>query len=151
MSTPFRSKLIFSALGLFLPGTGFNCFYLLGIKSFWGWIQLTSLITGILGFLLLNTSPESSAAAWVLIVLGFIALEASWLSTIVFGLRPDEKWDAQFNASFQGKQKTESGWPVVICVILSLVIGAGAMMSFLAIGFEQFFIYQIEEAKKLSQ
>jgi hypothetical protein len=31
------------------------------------------------------------------------------------------------------------------------VIGAGAMMSFLAIGFEQFFIYQIEEAKKLSQ
>jgi len=105
MSTPFRSKLIFSALGLFLPGTGFNCFYLLGIKSFWGWIQLTSLIAGILGFLLLNTSPESSAAAWVLIVLGFIALEASWLSTIVFGLRPDEKWDAQFNASFQGKQK----------------------------------------------
>ena len=79
MSTPFRSKLMFSALGLFLPGTGFNCFYLLGIKSFWGWIQLTSLIAGILGFLLLGTSPESSAAAWVLIVLGFIALEASWL------------------------------------------------------------------------
>ena len=74
MSTPFRSKLMFSALGLFLPGTGFNCFYLLGIKSFWGWIQLTSLIAGILGFLLLSISPESSAAAWVLIVLGFIAL-----------------------------------------------------------------------------
>ena len=151
MSTPFRSKLLFSALGLFLPGTGLNCFYLLGIKSFWAWIQFASLIGGILGFMLLNTSPESSAAAWVLIVLGFIALEASWLSTIVFGLRPDEKWDAQFNASFQGKQKTQSGWPVVICVILSLVIGAGVMMSFLAIGFEQFFIYQIEEAKKLSQ
>jgi len=151
MSIQFRSKFVFCALGLFLPGTGFNCFYLLGIKSFWGWIQFVALIGGILGFMLLNTSPESSVAAWILIVLGFIALEASWLSTIAFGLRPDEKWDVQFNGSFQGKQKTESGWPVVICVILSLVIGAGVMMSFLAIGFEQFFIHQIEEAKKLSQ
>lgn len=151
MNSQFCSKLTFCLLGLFLPGTGFNCFYLQGIKSFWGWIQFASLIAGVLGVMLLRTSPESSAAAWVLMVLGFITLEASWLSTIVFGLRPDEKWDSQFNPSFLGKQKTESGWPVVIAVILSLVIGAGVMMSFLAIGFEQFFIYQMEEAKKLSQ
>ncbi|NDC21671.1 MAG: hypothetical protein EBZ56_08640 [Burkholderiaceae bacterium] len=149
MSTPFRSKLIFSALGLFLPGTGFNCFYLLGIKSFWGWIQLTSLIAGILGFLLLNTSPESSAAAWVLIVLGFIALEASWLSTIVFGLRPDEKWDAQFNQD--SNQTSDSNWLVILCVILSLMIGAAVMMTGLAVAFEQHFLSQFEEARKISQ
>ena len=149
MSTPFRSKLIFSALGLFLPGTGFNCFYLLGIKSFWGWIQFASLIAGILGFMLLNTSPESSAAAWVLIVLGFIALEASWLTTIVFGLRPDEKWDAQFNAN--SGQKSSSGWLVILCVIASLMIGAAILMIGLAIAFEQHFLSQFEAAKKISQ
>lgn len=151
MKNRFRSKLTFCGLGLLFPGTGFNCFYLQGMNSFWAWIQLASLIAGILGFLLLRTSPDSSAAAWILIVLGFIALEASWLSTIVFGLRADEKWDAQFNSDHHGVKRTISGWPVVITVILSLVIGAGFMMSFLAIGFEQFFIYQIEEAKKLSQ
>jgi len=73
------------------------------------------------------------------------------LSTIVFGLRPDEKWDLQFNSDTQSHQKTESGWPVVITVILSLILGAGTMMTFLAIGFEQFFVYQIEEARKISQ
>jgi len=101
MTQSFRSKLRFCALGLFLPGTGFNCFYLQGMKSFWA--------------------------------------------------RPDEKWDAQFNTEAKDNQKTESGWPVVISVILSLILGAGVMMIFLAIGFEQFFMYQIEEARKISQ
>ncbi len=146
-----NSKLLFCALGFFLPGSGLNCFYLQGLKSFWAWVQLFALIGGIAGWTILKSEHFHSAPGWVLLTFGFIAIEASWLTTITFGLRPDEKWDAQFNASFQGQQKTESGWPVVICVILSLVIGAGVMMSFLAIGFEQFFIYQIEEAKKLSQ
>ena len=101
--------------------------------------------------MLLNTSPESSAAAWVLIVLGFIALEASWLSTIVFGLRPDEKWDAQFNPGIAEDQRSQSGWLVILTVIFSLVLGAGVMMTFLAIAFEQFFISQLQEARKLSQ
>ncbi len=151
MNMLFRSKLTFCALGLFFPGSGLNCFYLQGIKNFWGWAQFFALIGGVLGFWLLQINTSSSGAAWFLLILGFIAIEASWLSTIVFGLRPDEKWDLQFNSNTQSHQKTESGWPVVITVILSLILGAGTMMTFLAIGFEQFFVYQIEEARKISQ
>jgi hypothetical protein len=147
----FRSKLVFCALSLLTPGTGLNCFYLQGIKSFWAWVQLAALVSGILGLNLLMIGTEANFAAWLLLIFGFISLEASWLSTIVFGLRPDEKWDAQFNANCSRNQKTKTGWPVIITVILSLVIGVGVMMSFLAIGFEQFFIYQLQEAKKLSQ
>lgn len=147
----FRSKLIFCALGLLIPGTGLNCFYLQGIKSFWAWVQLAALVSGILGLSLLMIGTEAGFAAWLLLIFGFISLEASWLSTIVFGLRPDEKWDAQFNANCASNQTTKTGWPVIITVILSLIIGVGVMMSFLAIGFEQFFIYQLQEAKKLSQ
>jgi hypothetical protein len=142
---------MFCALGLFFPGTGLNCFYLRGIKNFWAWAQFFALIGGLLGFWLLQLNTSSSGAAWFLLILGFIAIEASWLSTIVFGLRPDEKWDLQFNSAVQSHQKTESGWPVVITIILSLILGAGVMMTFLAIGFEQFFVYQIEEARKISQ
>ncbi len=142
---------MFCALGLFFPGTGLNCFYLRGIKNFWAWAQFFALISGVLGFWLLQLNTSSSGAAWFLLILGFIAIEASWLSTIVFGLRPDEKWDQQFNADTKNNEKTESGWPVVITIILSLILGAGVMMTFLAIGFEQFFVYQIEEARKISQ
>ncbi len=151
MNSSFRSKLMFCALGLFFPGTGLNCFYLRGIKNFWAWAQFFALISGVLGFWLLQLNTSSSGAAWFLLILGFIAIEASWLSTIVFGLRPDEKWDQQFNADTKNNEKTESGWPVVITIILSLILGAGVMMTFLAIGFEQFFVYQIEEASKISQ
>ena len=142
-----RSKFIFCALGILFPGTGFNCFYLLGFKSFWAWAQLFSLIGGIGGWLLLKAEHFHSAPGWILLTLGFIAMEASWLTTIALGLRADEKWDAQFNPA--GKSK--SGWPTILTVIFSLVFGAGVMMTFLAVSFEQFFISQIAEAKKLSQ
>ena len=142
-----RSKFIFCALGILFPGTGFNCFYLLGFKSFWAWAQLFSLIGGIGGWLLLKAEQFHSAPGWILLTLGFIAMEASWLTTIAFGLRADEKWDAQFNPA--GKSK--SGWPTILTVIFSLVFGAGVMMTFLAVSFEQFFISQIAEARKLSQ
>jgi len=142
-----RSKFIFCALGILFPGTGFNCFYLLGFKSFWAWAQLFSLIGGIGGWLLLKAAHFHSAPGWVLLTLGFIAMEASWLTTIALGLRADEKWDAQFNPA----SKTKSGWPTILTVIFSLVFGAGVMMTFLAVSFEQFFISQIAEAKKLSQ
>jgi len=142
-----RSKFIFCALGILFPGSGFNCFYLLGFKSFWAWAQLFSLIGGIGGWLLLKAAHFHSAPGWILLTLGFIAMEASWLTTIALGLRADEKWDAQFNPA--GKSK--SGWPTILTVIFSLVFGAGVMMTFLAVSFEQFFISQIAEARKLSQ
>jgi hypothetical protein len=146
-----NSKLIFCALGLFFPGTGFNCFYLQGFKSFWAWIQLVALLGGLGGWSLLKAAQFQSAPGWVLITFGFIAIEASWLTTITFGLRPDDKWDAQFNPNIEESKRTRSGWPAVLTVIFSLVFGAAVMMTFLAISFEQFFISQIYEAKKLSQ
>jgi hypothetical protein len=146
-----KSKLLFCALGLFFPGSGLNCFYLLGLKSFWAWAQLLATLCGIIGWSLLQDAHFHSAPGWVLLTFGFIALEASWLTTITFGLRPDEKWDAQFNPDITEHERSQSGWLVVLTVIFSLVLGAGIMMTFLAIAFEQFFISQLYEAKKLSQ
>ena len=81
-----KNKLLFCALGLFFPGTGFNVFYLKGLASPWAWLQMVSLFAGILGWKLLGASEMSSALGWILAAAGFIALEASWLTTIVFGL-----------------------------------------------------------------
>jgi hypothetical protein len=146
-----KYKLLFCSLGIFFPGMGLNCFYLQGIKSFWGWAQLVAFIGGIAGWLILKDTQFHSAPGWILITFGFITLEASWLTTIAFGLRADEKWDAQFNPNLDPSRATKSGWPVVLTVIFSLVFGAAVMMTFLAIAFEQFFISQLLEARKLSQ
>jgi hypothetical protein len=146
-----KYKLLFCSLGIFFPGTGFNCFYLQGFKSFWGWAHFFAFIGGIAGWAILKDSQFNSAPGWVLITFGFISLEATWLTTIAYGLRADEKWDAQFNPHLPSERATKSRWPVVLTVIFSLIFGAGVMMTFLAISFEQFFISQIKEAKKLSQ
>ena len=146
-----KYKFLFCALGLLLPGTGFNGFYLNGPKFFWSWIQLLALIGGVAGWFLLKEYRFQSAPGWVLITLGFIAMEASWLTTITFGLRPDEKWDAQFNPQLDVSQATQSRWPTILTVIFSLILGAGVMMTFLAISFEQYFVSQISEARKISQ
>ena len=143
-----KNKLIFCALGLFTP-LGLNVFYLKGLKNPWAWLQLFSFFAGILGYKLLAASDMSLALGWILATIGFISLEASWLTTIVYGLRPDDRWDAQFNPN--SKRKNDSGWAVIICVILSLMIGAGVMMASLAIAFEQHFISQYEAARKISQ
>jgi hypothetical protein len=144
-----KNKLSFCALGLLFPGTGFNVFYLKGLGSPWAWLQMVSLFAGILGWKLLAASDMSSALGWILAAAGFISLEASLLTTIVFGLRPDEKWDAEFNAN--SGQKSASGWLVILCVIASLMIGAAVLMIGLAIAFEQHFLSQFEAAKKISQ
>ncbi|MEN9341730.1 MAG: hypothetical protein RJA32_172 [Pseudomonadota bacterium] len=144
-----KNKLLFCALGLFFPSTGFNVFYLKGLSSPWAWLHMVSLFAGILGWKLLGASDMSSALGWILAAIGFISFEASLLTTIVFGLRPDEKWDAQFNAN--SGQKSASGWLVILCVIASLMIGAAVLMIGLAIAFEQHFLSQFEAAKKISQ
>ena len=79
-----KYKLLFCSLGLFFPGTGLNCFYLQGLKSFWAWAQLFSFIGGIAGWLILKDTHFNSAPGWVLITFGFITLEASWLTTIAY-------------------------------------------------------------------
>ena len=85
-----KSKLLFCALGLLFPGSGLNCFYLQGLKSFWAWVQLLALLGGVAGWIILKDAHFHSAPGWVLITFGFIAIEASWLTTIALGLRPDE-------------------------------------------------------------
>lgn len=144
-----KNKLLFCALGLLAPGTGLNVLYLKGLSNMWAWLQMCALFAGVLGWKLLGASGMSSTLGWILATAGFIAIEASWLTTIVFGLRPDEKWDAQFNA--QSSVQSQSGWLVVLCVIVSLMLGAAVLMSGLAIAFEQHFISQFEAAKKISQ
>ena len=80
---------------------------------------------------------------------GAISLLAAFLSAIVYGLRPDAKWDAQFNA--HTGRSSRSGWTVIFVVIFSLLFGAFLLMTGLALTFQTYFESQVEAAKTLSQ
>ena len=133
----FRSKTVTATLAFFFGSLGAHRFYLYGKRDLYGWIHLICTLCGIPGVLLLIFTQRTSAPGWVLAVPGAISLFSAFLSAIVYGLRPDEKWDAQFNP--QNQQSSHSGWAVIFVVIFSLFIGAMLMMAGLAVSFDTYF------------
>jgi TM2 domain-containing membrane protein YozV len=145
----FRSKTLTAALAFLFGSLGAHRFYLYGWRDVFGWAHLLGTIVGIPGVLLLVASQRAADLGWWLSIPGAISLLAAFLAAIVYGLRPDEKWDAQFNA--ETGQHSRSGWTVIFVVIFSLLIGAFLLMSALAISFQTYFESQVEAAKQISQ
>ena len=138
-SSRFRSKTL-TALLAFLFGTlGAHRFYLYGWRDLFGWA----------GVFLPIASERTSALGWVLAVPGAVSLLAAFLAAIVYGLRTDQKWDAQFNAGQTSRSR--SGWGVIFVVIFSLFIGALLLMSGLAVTFQTYFESQGGLNTSLSQ
>ena len=80
----------------------------------------------------------SKLRPWLYLAFCFtlIPAYAGFIEALAFGLTPDEKWDAQWNAA--SGRKNDSGWAVVIIVALTLLFGAGLLMAMLAIGLGAF-------------
>lgn len=148
-SPRFRSKTSTAALAFFLGMIGAHRFYLYGRRDVYGWAHVVGTLIGIPGFLLLAITERSSTLGWCLAIPGAVSLLAAFLAAIVYGLRPDEKWDAQFNAHTE--QRSQSGWAVVFVVIFSLLIGAFLLMTGLAMSFETYFESQANATTSLSQ
>lgn len=145
----FRSKTLTAALAFFFGSIGAHRFYLYGLRDKFGWAHIVGILMGVAGYILLAATDRASILGWVLVLPGAISLLAAFLSAIVYGLRPDEKWDAQFNA--QIGQHSESGWTVIFVVIFSLFFGALLLMAGLAVTFQTYFEGQVQAAKELSQ
>jgi TM2 domain-containing membrane protein YozV len=148
-SPRFRSKTLTAALAFLFGSLGAHRFYLYGVRDVFGWAHLAGTIIGIPGVLLLVATQRAATIGWWLAVPGAVSLFAAFLAAIVYGLRPDQKWDAQFNA--QTGKHSRSGWAVIFVVIFSLFFGAFLLMSGLALSFQTYFESQVEAAKSLSQ
>lgn len=145
----FRSKTITAALAFLFGCLGAHRFYLYGKRDIFGWAHLLGTLIGIPGVMLVIASERASTLGWVLAFFGAVSLLSAFLAAIVYGLRPDEKWDAQFNA--QTGRHSNSGWTVIFVVIFSLLIGAFLLMTGLALSFQTYFESQVQAAKALSQ
>ncbi|WP_206953013.1 NINE protein [Trinickia acidisoli] len=147
--TRFRSKTLTALLAFLFGSVGAHRFYLYGSRDLFGWAHVIGTALGIPGVLLLVASERTSTLGWLLAILGAISVLAAFLAAIVYGLRPDEKWDAQFNAGHTARSR--SGWGVVFVVIFSLFIGALLLMSGLALTFQTYFESQSNVVGSLSQ
>src|ERR1700722_6974187 len=144
-----RSRTLTAALAFFFGSIVAHRFYLYGLRDKFGWAHIVGILLGVAGYMLLAATDLASMLGWIMVVPGAISLLAAFLSAIVYGLRPDEKWDAQFNP--QTGQHSESGWAVIFVVIFSLFFGALLLMAGLALTFQTYFEGQVQAAKELSQ
>lgn len=132
-----KSKTLTAGLAMLFGTLGLHRFYLYGLRDPFGWAHIVGSACGVAGWGLLVTSELSSTAGWVLTILGAISLFSAFLAAIVYGLRPDERWDQQFNPG--ATNRSRSGWTAVIIVSVSLFVGAMLMMVGFAVAFQTYF------------
>lgn len=144
-TTTTRSKTVATWLALLGGGFGLHWFYLRGWKAPAGWLHPLPTVLGVVGVLRILGNGQDDALAPLLIPLGGLSLSAALLTGIIIGLTPDDRWQAR-----HGRGRS-SGWGAVIGVVLSLLIGAGVLMSTITYGLQRYFEIQVEEARKISQ
>ena len=137
----------------FLGGSlGLHRFYLFGRHDWLGWLMPLPTLLGLYGFQRMRQFGVDDQISWVLLpVLGF-CLAACALTAIFYGLMTPEKWNARFNPTAAANaQAGQTNWLTVGAVVLSLLIGCTALLSGIALSFQHYFEYQIEEGRKISQ
>ncbi|MGI4859215.1 MAG: TM2 domain-containing protein [Janthinobacterium lividum] len=140
-TAPFKSKTLTAALAFFFGSLGAHRFYLHGARDVFGWLHLLATALGVIGLQRLLSSHLQSDGGWLCAAAGDVSVLAALLAAIVYGLRPDEKWDARFNAMHE--RRSDSGWTVVLIVMAALFVGASVLLGGLAISIQTYFEAQL--------
>jgi hypothetical protein len=138
--TGYRSKTLASWLALVLGTLGVHRFYLHGLGDKFGWLYPLPTLAGLVGVQHLRTFGQDDPLAWLLIPVLGLAISASMFSAILYGLTPDETWDARHNPGLPVRRTT---WGPVIAVVLALAIGATVLLGTVAYGGQKFFEWQL--------
>lgn len=117
-----KNKTFATFLASVFGGFGLHRFYLRGLRDFWGWAHLLTVPMS-LPALWIESVPETALAAAPFVMSVLIG----FLEALIIGLTADEKWDAVHNA--QSTRQSNSGWPVVLLVVLTMGIGTTAMIA----------------------
>lgn len=144
-----KSKTLATWIALVFGSFGLHRFYLRGWGDVWGWLYPAPTLLGLYGIQRMRDLGQDDQLAWALIPLLGLAVAASMLSAIVYGLTSDERWQQRHNPGDAAPEA--SGWPAIIGVIAALLIGAGVLMATVAFSGQRYFEHQVEESRKLSQ
>lgn len=139
-TTHRRSKTLATWLAVLGGPLGLHRLYLHGFTDLWAWLHPLPTALGVIGVARMRSLGQDDVLAWVLIpVLGLMIAQAM-LCAILYGLTPDEKWDARHNP---GQPTTATGWGPVLGAIVALLLGAGVLTGTVAFGGQKFFEWQL--------
>jgi hypothetical protein len=142
-----RSKTLATWLALLAGAFGAHRFYLHGRRDLWAWLHPWPTLAGLHGIQRVQALGQDDPLSWLLLPLLGLMIAQACLYAILYGLTPDERWDARHNAGTPGHA---TGWGPVLGVIAALMIGATALMATIAFGGQRYFEWQVEEARRIS-
>ena len=147
-----KNKTLASWLAFIGGPLGLHRFYLHGMGDWLGWMLPIPTALGVFGVERIQQLGVDDQISWLLVPLLGLVISACALTAIVYGLMPAKKWNARFNPGAAPDDPAgRTYWLTVFAVAGSLLIGAGVLMATIAFGFEHFWEYQLEEARKISQ
>lgn len=143
----YRSKTVAAWLAL-LGGTfGAHRFYLHGWRDAWGWLHPVPTLLGLAGVQRVQAFGQDDRVSWLLLPVLGLMLSQACLFAILYGLTPDERWDARHNP---GQPPRATRWGPVLAVVAALMVGATSLMATVAFGGQRFFEWQVEEARRMA-
>lgn len=137
----FYSKTLATLLSAITGSIGLHRFYLYKSKDWLAWLLVFLTLIGCIGAYLLVESHRQNLLGWILVIPGACAPLIGCITALIYGLTPDEKWDALFNQT--SHKKSQSGWPVVLILVSTLMIGMGLLLAGLAITIQTYYESQV--------
>jgi hypothetical protein len=142
----YKSKALATWSALLLGGFGLHRFYLYGLSDRLAWLHPWPTLLGLYGVQRMDRLGQDDRLAWLLMpILGLMLVQAM-ICGIVYGLTPDERWNAQRNP---GRPAQASGWAAVIGVIACLAVGGIVLMTTIAFSAQRYFESQVEPAQAI--
>jgi hypothetical protein len=144
----YKSKTLATWLALLGGSLGLHRLYLHGGRDVLAWLHPWPTLAGLAGVRRMLDLGQDDRLAWLLLPLLGLMLAQAALCAIVYGLTPDERWDARHNL---GAPVHPTAWGPVLGVIAALMIGATALMATIAFSGQRYFEWQVDEARKISR
>ena len=139
----YRSKTLATWLALLFGALGLHRFYLHGFRDVIGWLHPVPTALGLLGVQRMIAFGQDDRLAWLLVPLLGLMLSQAMLMAILYGLMPDEKWDARHNV---GLPTHATAWGPIFAVVLALLLGGAVLMGTIAFSGQRFFEWQLSAA-----
>ena len=142
----YKSKTLATWIALLGGSLGLHRFYLKGRRDVLAWLHPLPTLVGLVGVQRMLELGQDDQLAWLLLPLLGLMLAQAALYAIVYGLTPDERWDARHNP---GARVHTTGWGPVLGAIAALMVGATALMSTIAFSAQRYFEWQVEAARQI--
>lgn len=139
----YRSKSLAAWLALLGGALGLHRLYLNGLRDTWAWLHWLPTLVGWVGLQRLLQIGQDDQLAWLLVPLLGLMLSLGALFAILYGLKPDEQWDARYNPGLQPRKTT---WAPVLAAVAALLLGGGILMATITYSVQMFFQWELEKS-----